>query len=110
MSIYIQLLHGRKTPDEELNGWGPDGPVLGPFDYFHSTYFTNMVFACMDEDKVWNLADSKVEELVHYDGMYYGDFEITSGGGLKCPLDHIEDFDPEKAMLTKKNPKGVSHD
>jgi hypothetical protein len=27
--VYLQLFHGRKTPDEQMSGWGTEGPVLG---------------------------------------------------------------------------------
>jgi hypothetical protein len=36
--VYLQLFHGRKTPDEQMSGWGTEGPVLGPFPFVHSTY------------------------------------------------------------------------
>jgi hypothetical protein len=33
--VYLQLFHGRKTPDEQMSGWGTEGPVLGPqFGWF----------------------------------------------------------------------------
>jgi hypothetical protein len=38
MSVYIELLHGRHYPNEELGDWGFNGPVLGPFPFFHITY------------------------------------------------------------------------
>lgn len=38
MSIYIELLHGHHYPNEVLEDWGFNGPVLGPFQFFHITY------------------------------------------------------------------------
>src|SRR3546814_15310909 len=28
--LYLHLYHGRKDPDESLEDWGSDGPVIGP--------------------------------------------------------------------------------
>jgi hypothetical protein len=38
MPVYLHLFHGRKSPDEQLDDWGEDGPVLGPLKYVHTTY------------------------------------------------------------------------
>jgi hypothetical protein len=38
MSVYIELLHGHHYPNEVLDDWGFNGPVLGPFPFFHTTY------------------------------------------------------------------------
>jgi hypothetical protein len=35
--VYIELFHGRNNVDEHLEGWGLEGPVLGPFRYVHVT-------------------------------------------------------------------------
>jgi len=28
MPVYLELFHGRKSVDEELNDWGSQGPIL----------------------------------------------------------------------------------
>jgi hypothetical protein len=33
MFVYLELYHGRHSPDENLDDWGFEGPVLGPFPY-----------------------------------------------------------------------------
>ena len=38
MSVYVELFHGHHFPGEELDDWGFQGPILGPFPYFHITY------------------------------------------------------------------------
>ena len=38
MSLYIDLFHGRKDPNENPEDWGLEGPVLGPFDAVQITY------------------------------------------------------------------------
>ncbi len=30
-TVYLNLMHGRATPDQQMNDWGFDGPILGPF-------------------------------------------------------------------------------
>jgi len=80
--IYIHLYHGRKTPHEELDDWGVDGPVLGPFDWFHGTYFTTFKLGTLLDDDAWWLGDNPgfEHDPIYYDGMYYGDFEIIASG------------------------------
>lgn len=77
MSVYIFLLHGRNDPDEDMKDWGFLGPTLGPFVAVHFTY----------KEYIRCIADSSCEEeielgfcddLLAYQGKYYGDFEIVS--------------------------------
>jgi hypothetical protein len=69
--VYLQLFHGRKTPDEQMSGWGTEGPVLGPFPFVHSTYGTDIK---VDSDAPIFLVDG----LFYYDGAYYGDWSVIS--------------------------------
>jgi len=43
--LYVHLFHGRKTPDEKLDDWGSEGPMIGPLDYVHVTYMGDVKFA-----------------------------------------------------------------
>jgi len=36
--LYIRLFHGRTNPDQNMDDWGFDGPVLGPYKFVHTTY------------------------------------------------------------------------
>lgn len=45
---YLKLLHGRETPDEEMDDWGPDGPWIGPLEWFHCTYMTFISLGFVD--------------------------------------------------------------
>ena len=40
--MYLGLFHGRNTPHEAMNGWGFDGPALGPLKHVHTTYACSM--------------------------------------------------------------------
>ena len=36
--VFIHLLHGRDDPEQDMQGWGFTGPILGPFEAVHFTY------------------------------------------------------------------------
>ncbi len=92
MELYLS--HGRKTPDENLDDWGPNGPRLQGVKGCHQTYNTpvNIHFvsrAAKDEAQRltgWETWDEKAltirwhEDMVHCrcDGvdMYYGDWGL----------------------------------
>lgn len=104
MAVYLHLFHGRDTVDQDMDDWGFDGPVIGPLDYAHITYMTDIKFACSrdvakqffpegakrDEDFVAQHPDStmlnypfedrlvSVEGLIEHGGKYYGDFSIAA--------------------------------
>ena len=69
--VFIQLFHGRKTRDEHMDDWGVEGPTFGPFDYIHTTYATDIKFG---DNHTLNIYD----EMVYYDGMFYGDWSVFS--------------------------------
>jgi hypothetical protein len=75
--LYLKLFHGRETLEEQMDGWGTDGPVFGPLSYVHTTY-RDTVHIGDDEGDLGDLF--LVEECLYYDGIYYGDWSafITS--------------------------------
>jgi hypothetical protein len=48
MTIYLKLIHGRDYPDQQMNDWGFDGPVLGPFEAVHFTCKEHI--RCIDDE------------------------------------------------------------
>lgn len=36
--LYIRLFHGRTDPNQDMDDWGTDGPVFGPYEFVHTTY------------------------------------------------------------------------
>jgi hypothetical protein len=42
--LYLAMTHGRHHPDDQLNGWGFDGPTIGPLKWCHTTYATEVRF------------------------------------------------------------------
>ena len=99
--LAIKLFNGRQRPDEELSDWGEDGPLL-KIEYLHVVYFTTFQLGTPDNDEVW-LDDWKhgkqdgvlVDGLIHYDGMFFGDWNV-----LSVPASRVDgDFDPRRALF-----------
>ncbi len=73
--LYIRLFHGRTTKNQVLEDWGLDGPVFGPFDWIHTTYKNHIKMGENEHGDV--VAELMVDEdLVYYDGVWYGDWTI----------------------------------
>lgn len=99
----LHLYHGRQRPDEHLEDWGEDGPVL-EIAWYHETYRSVAAVGLPDARKdqlfldTWEKGKKDgvyVEDLFHYDGRFYGDVEIGF-----CD-ESYEPFDPEKAVFPK---------
>ena len=84
-NTYLRLYHGRKSLDEKLDDWGWNGPVLGPYESVQFTYGTHIKMHKVDhfEDLVL------VEDLIFYDGYYYGDASIFSSDD---PPEGVEEY------------------
>ncbi len=91
---YLKLFHGRASPDEQLDGWGVDGPIFGPFPFFHMTYGVEIKF-----DQAQCHALSIFEGLVFYGGMYYGDWSVFDGPPDACDEEFVVEFAPDLAEL-----------
>ena len=82
--MYLKLLHGRAAANEELDDWGADGPWIGPLKWFHCTYLSDIGigFAGGEElaSQSYNVDISSpiylCQEMIYYDGMYYGSWEL----------------------------------
>jgi len=71
--FYISLWHGRNTPNEELDDWGFDGPVFGPYQAVQVTYARRIKL--LRGDDVYHELPI-VEDMAVYDDKYYGDWNI----------------------------------
>jgi hypothetical protein len=71
--VYIRLFHGRDTPEENLEDWGFDGPVLGPLNWVQTTYRSHIKIGFEGD---WIADLEYVEDLVYYDGKLYGDWSV----------------------------------
>jgi hypothetical protein len=68
MAVYINLFHGRHSDVEEIDGWGYNGPVLGPFKHIHITYGQHI--------KTETNFSLGIDGFIKYIGSFYGDFSI----------------------------------
>ena len=83
MALYLDLYHGRKTADENMeNGWGFNGPLIGPLENIHMTYLhTFRVFfkaanRCGFERSDDNWINLQ-EDMILFQGNYYGDWSMS---------------------------------
>lgn len=95
--LYISLLHGRQSPNEELHDWGFSGPIIGPIGIGY-TYGSIKIFA-----PDWSTFEFLPEKdgCIEYQGKFYGDFEVwqdadplikTAVENEKRPLHSFEEF------------------
>lgn len=76
--VYLKLLHGRNSPDENLDEWGFQGPTFGPLDWFHITYLQTYRFG---RDH-FEMELAVTDDLFVWDAKYYGDAEVFVAGAL----------------------------
>ncbi len=91
--LYLELTHGRHAPDEELNGWGFDGPLIGPLDWVHTTYGTDLKIqfeSASDEAYFFQEPDyPHPRELTIHEGLliygagFYGDWSAMQVRGKR---------------------------
>jgi hypothetical protein len=71
--LYIRLFHGRTDPEQDMDDWGSDGPIFGPYLFAHTTYGWDIKMrksnGSCDELFVH-------EDMVYYDSVYYGDWTL----------------------------------
>lgn len=104
MSVYISLFHGRNDPDLVMEDWGEPGPLLGPFEWIQVTYLNNIRAEYIDKSgKSMEARFAIVDDMVYYDGMYYGDFDILSASRLSTrdmKKSMAEQFDQSLSTVT----------
>lgn len=98
--IYMRLFHGRTNPEQDMDDWGTDGPIFGPYEFAHTTY-------------AWDIklgkADGTCDELfvhddmVYYDGVYYGDWSIFDTQIFEKAKFQIAAFEQDMANLSTKS-------
>lgn len=92
-SVLLHLFHGRKTVDQEMDNWGSDGPWLR-VKWVHFTYMSTIGIGTDSDEDLLFLEDG----LFHYDGVYYGDFEVVADDATT----KSEEFEFKKAY---RNPE-----
>lgn len=82
--LYLKLFHGRDDPEQHMDDWGYDGPVIGPLQYAHTTYGAEIKLAPLTDDDTffarYPFLDTDFPLLAIDDGMvvcqakFYGDW------------------------------------
>ncbi len=72
---YLALFHGRNDPKQDMEGWGFDGPVIGPINWAHTTYGDEIKIALKDEHDA-SLHITVIEGCASFEGKYYGDWTV----------------------------------
>lgn len=104
MAVYINLFHGRHSDVEEIDGWGFNGPVLGPFKYVHFTYGQHI-----KTETNFNLGISS-DGFVKYLGAFYGDFSIFDQNSFDEDLNMKFRWDETQQVLYDlKNGNALLH-
>ena len=96
--VALELFHGRSHPDEHLDDWGSQGPVF-LVDYVLVTYLSGIKLGIPEPAGDGDL--HFVEDLVFYDGTYYGDWSVFPAGLTRREpslANRIAPFNPEKAI------------
>jgi hypothetical protein len=84
--LYLKLLHGRASPDCEMEDWGSDGPWIGPLESFHCIYSAEVGMTFVGGEELSPMSPNETVvpplyvygQLVYHDGIYYGDFELRN--------------------------------
>jgi hypothetical protein len=94
--VALELFHGRKEPTEQLENWGFRGPVF-LVDYVHVTYLTDIKLGVPEPAGDGDLR--YVDDVVYYDGAYYGDWSVCSPELLEDEQwGRVEIYDAAKAV------------
>ncbi len=106
--VYLKLFHGREDPNQDMDDWGADGPIFGPYNYIHTTY-AFFIKMGLHSGEVHNLY--VVEDMIYYDGMYYGDWSVFPEEiCLKENQSLRQPYDSQKADLPKKDEAPASNE
>ncbi|MDD5458639.1 MAG: hypothetical protein PHF37_04540 [Phycisphaerae bacterium] len=98
--IYIRLFHGRTDPEQQMDDWGSDGPVFGPYEFAHTTYGWDIKLGKPDGncDELF-----LYEDMVYYENVYYGDWSIFDMDVFEKAQYPISVFQQDKAKLPEKS-------
>lgn len=82
--MYLGLLHGRDHPQQQMNDWGFNGPMIGPLQWCHTTYACTVRISfesALDGLRYFGKAETDHEielsgDLLVFGGKYYGDWTV----------------------------------
>jgi hypothetical protein len=90
--MYLGLLHGRNHPEECMNGWGFNGPSIGPLSWYHTTYAMTIRLSFLRAQDAAKYFDESGREfdlqldgdLLVFNGKYYGDWTVYFVDSADC--------------------------
>lgn len=90
--LYLGLFHGRDDPNEQMHGWGFNGPAIGPLVWCHTTYANDVKieFEFAGDAKRYFGDDSTQQDfgikgdMLMYAGKYYGDWTVYYVSSAEC--------------------------
>jgi len=97
--MYLRLFHGRTDPQQDMDDWGSDGPILGPYNFAHTTYHCCLKLGKPDGgcDELYIVQP----DMIFYDGVYYGDWTVFGEAEFKQGDFKLSTYDPSKAKPPK---------
>ncbi len=104
--MYLHLFHGRQPWDQQLDNWGVDGPVL-IIEGFHCTYKDHIRVGVDDPYRDWFDLEFK-EDLLYYNGTWYGDWSIFAKGTDPLLESRAEKFRADRAMMERADAEAPS--
>ncbi len=92
--MYLGLLHGRDDPKQKMDGWGFHGPMIGPLQWFHTTYACTIRIAFELESDALRYFDipgiehelELTSDMLAYGGKFYGDWTVYAVNPQDCEL------------------------
>lgn len=93
---YLKLFHGRASPDEKLDGWGEEGPIFGPYPFFHTVYGSEITF---DAEQAHTLPI--IDDFVFYDDVFYGDWSVYDGPVDAADESRLTEFKAGRTQLPR---------
>ena len=97
--LYLRLFHGRTDPNQNMDDWGSDGPVLGPYQFAHTTYNGCLKLGRPDDgcDELYIIGP----DMLFYDNVYYGDWSVFGEAEFKQDDFELSAYEPSKAKPPK---------
>lgn len=92
--LYLGLLHGRDNPKQKMDGWGFNGPMIGPLRWVHATYTrtVRIAFECgTDALRYFGVRETdhflKLNgDMLMFGGKFYGDWTVYAVNPDDCEL------------------------
>ena len=104
--VCLELSHGRKRPEKDMEDWGKNGPLLGPFPGIYVEYGGDLRIVPRLGDDIFIHIENG---LIYYDKVYYGNWVVVAVAALdEKQRAKIKPFSPRKHEIPAKEVKRVA--